>query len=156
MIQFFMLASTIHILVFHVPYKFVDGITSDVMFEVEGKDLSELLEQASLALFDVVCQRDKVEPKDFMEIEVSAHDPKELLHRWLSRLLTESDANEMFFSKFDVTVDKRGDMLFAHGKAWGEPYSQEKSGTVVKGVTYFGYEVKKKDDGWWARVSCDI
>ena len=33
-------------------YKFVEDLTSDVMFEVEGRDLSELLEQSSLALFE--------------------------------------------------------------------------------------------------------
>ena len=139
-----------------MSYKFVEDLTSDVMFEAEGKDLSELLEQASLALFDVVCQREKVDPKNFVEIEVVASDPEELLHEWLSMLLTESDVNEMFFSNFEVSVEEKNGKLIARGKAWGEPYSQEKSGTLVKGVTYYGLKVEKTDKGWKARVACDI
>ncbi|MCD6398589.1 MAG: archease [Candidatus Aenigmarchaeota archaeon] len=78
-------------------YKFVDDLTSDVMFVAEGKDLSELLEQASMALFDVVCQRDRITTEKSIEIKIEAENPKELVHEWLSKLLTESDANEMFF-----------------------------------------------------------
>ncbi|MCD6477433.1 MAG: archease [Candidatus Aenigmarchaeota archaeon] len=137
-------------------YKFVDDLTSDVMFVAEGKNLAELLEQASMALFEVVCQRDKVEPKEFIEIKVEADSPRELVHEWLSKLLTESDINEMFFSKFDVEVEKKDGKLIARGKAWGEPYSPEKGETVVKGVTYYNFSVEKTKDGWRAKVVCDI
>jgi SHS2 domain-containing protein len=136
-------------------YKFVEDLTSDVMFIAEGSDLAELLEQASLALFEVVCQRDNVEPKQSVNIRVEAYAPDELLHEWLSALLTESDANELFFSKFEIQVREDG-KLVAEGKAWGEPYSQEKSGTVVKGVTYYGLKVEKTENGYKAKVACDI
>lgn len=139
-----------------MSYRFVDGITSDVMFEAEGEDLKELLEQASLALFDVVCERKEVEAEEFREIKVEGEDPEDLLHEWLSELLTESDAEEMFFSKFKVEVEKKDSLFIAKGKAWGEPYSQEKSGTVVKGVTYHRFSVEKKGKKWKAVVVCDI
>jgi len=137
-------------------YKFVDDLTSDVMFVAEGKDLSELLEQASMALFDVVCQRDKITPEKSIEIKIEAENPKELVHEWLSKLLTESDANEMFFSKFEIKVGEKNGKLFAHGKVWGEPYSPEKGETVVKGVTYYNFSVEKTEKGWRAKVVCDI
>ncbi len=137
-------------------YRFIEDLTSDVMFEAEGSDLTELLEQSALALFDVVCQIDKVEPKESVDILVEADSPEELLHGWLSELLTESDANELFFSKFEIKVEKRDGKYVAEGKAWGEPYSQEKSGTVVKGVTYYGFKIEKTENGWKARVACDI
>ena len=139
-----------------MSYKFIEDLTSDVMFEVEGSDLAELLRQSSLAVFDVVCQRDKVEPKESVNIRVEANSPEELLHSWLSELLTESDANELFFSKFDVKVEEKNGKYVAEGKVWGEPYSQEKSGTVVKGVTYYGFKVEKTENGWKATVACDI
>jgi len=138
-----------------MSYKFVEDLTSDVMFEVEARNLEELLEEAALALFEVVCQREKVEARESVEIEVEGETPEELLHNWLSALLTESDMREMFFSKFEVSVSKNGKFA-AKGKAWGEPYSQEKSGTVVKGITYYGFKVEKTESGWRARVACDI
>jgi len=136
-------------------YKFIEDLTSDVMFVAEGKDLAELLEEASKALFDVVCQRDKVKPEKSIEIEVTAENPEELVHEWLSKILTESDVNEMFFSKFDIKVRENG-KLIAQGKVWGEPYSPEKGETVVKGVTYYNFSVKKTKKGWKAKVVCDI
>jgi SHS2 domain-containing protein len=137
-------------------YKFIEDLTSDVMFIAEAPDLASLLRESSLALFDVVCQRDKVETKESVEIRVEGETPEELVHSWLSRLLTESDANELFFSKFEVKVEEKDGKLVAEGKAWGEPYSQEKSGTVVKGVTYYNFSVKKTKNGHRTQVVCDI
>lgn len=137
-------------------YKFVEDLTSDVMFEAEGKNLAELLEQASLALFEVVCQREKIKPEKFIEISAVGENPQELLHEWLSTLLTESDVNEVFFSKFDVEVKEKNGKFVASGRAWGEPYSPEKGETVVKGVTYYNFSVEKTKNGWKARVVCDI
>ena len=137
-------------------YKFIEDLTSDVMFIAEAPDLASLLNESSLALFEVVCQRDKVEIKKSVEISVEAETPENILYEWLSRLLTESDANELFFSKFEVSVSKKNGVFLATGKAWGEPYSREKSGTVVKGITFYGLRVEKTGRGYKAQVACDI
>ncbi len=136
-------------------YKFVEDLTSDVMFVAEGSSLEETIKESSKALFDVVCQREKINPEKFIEIKAEGENIEELLHDWLSQLLTESDAEEMFFSKFEVFVEKK-EKLTAEGKAWGEPYSQEKSGTVVKGVTYYNFKVEKTENGYKASVVVDI
>lgn len=137
-------------------YKFIEGVTSDVTFEAEGRDLSQLFEAASKALFDVVCEREKVRPAKKVKIRVEAEDEKSLLHSWLSALLSESDARELFFSKFKVSVKKTSKGFVAEGEVWGEPYSLEKSGTLVKGITYHNFELKKTPRGWKARVVVDI
>ena len=137
-------------------YKFVEDLTSDVMFVARGKDLSEVFEQASLALFEVVCQRELVEPLEKRKIKAEGENEKELLHEWLSELLSESDAEEIFFSKFKVEIKKEGGKMVAIGEAWGEPYSQEKSETVVKGITYYKFDLKENENGWEATVVCDI
>ncbi|MBT3940728.1 archease [Candidatus Woesearchaeota archaeon] len=139
-----------------MAYKYIEGITSDVMFEAEGKDLDSMLEQASLALFDVVCQRKKVNPTKKIKIKVEGSDEKDIVYMWLSALLSESDANELFFSKFEVKVNKKGKKFVAKGVAHGEDYSSEKSGTVVKGVTYYNFKVEKTKKGFKCRVVVDI
>lgn len=125
------------------------------MFEAEGKNLAGLLNQASLALFEVVCQIKKVKPKKAIQLKLEAKNESELVHNWLDLLLSESDANEMFFSKFSIKVTK-GKKLTATGKASGEPYSRAKSGTVVKGVTYYKFKVRKTKNGYKAIVVIDI
>jgi SHS2 domain-containing protein len=139
-----------------MTYKFIEDLTSDVMFEAEGKDLPELLEQASLALFDVVCQRKSVKSKKKIKVIADGENERELVHNWLSMLLSESDANEMFFHIFKIKVHKKGKKLVAEGDVFGEDYSSEKSGTVVKGVTYYEFKVEKTNKGFKARVVVDI
>ena len=101
-----------------MTYKFIEGITSDVMFEAEGKDLAGMLEQASLALFDVVCQRKKVKAENKIKISAEGRDEKELVYAWLSALLSESDANEIFFSKFEVKVSRKGKKFITQNLLW--------------------------------------
>ena len=137
-------------------YKFVEDLTSDVMFIAEATNITKLLEECGKAIFDVVCQRELVKPKEFIEIHVKGENPEELLYEWLSALLTESDANELFFSKFEIEVEEKNGVLFLKGKALGEPYTPEKSGTVVKGVTYYNFKVEKNENGYRASVVCDI
>jgi len=139
-----------------MTYKFIEGITSDVMFEAEAKDLAGLLEQASLALFDIVCQRKKVGSKKKVKVKAEGKNEQELVQNWLSMLLSESDARELFFSKFKIKVQKRAKKLVARGQIWGEDYSTKKSGTVVKGVTYHDFKVSKTSKGFKARVVVDI
>ena len=126
------------------------------MFEAEAKDLAKLLEQASLALFDIVCQRKNVFSKKKIKVKAEGENEQELVYNWLSMLLSESDARELFFSKFKIKVQKKAKKLAAEGQVWGESYSPEKSGTVVKGVTYYDFKVSKTAKGYKARVVVDI
>ena len=137
-------------------YKFVDDLTSDVMFVAEGPTLEEAMLEASRALFDVVCQRKKVEKNKSVSVRAEGEDEKDLVHEWLSELLTESDAEETFFCEFEINLSRKDGKLVAEGEAWGEPYSQEKSETVVKGVTYYNFHVKKTENGYKISVVVDI
>jgi SHS2 domain-containing protein len=138
-----------------MKYKFIEGLTSDVMFEAYGKSLEELLENAALALFEVVCQIKKIEPKKRIEVEVEAENLNSLVYEFLSNLLTESEIEELFLCKFDVSV-KKNKIFKLKAKAWGEPISPEKGGTVVKAVTYYGLKAEKTAEGFKARITLDI
>ncbi len=134
-------------------YKFIDDLTSDVMFEAYGKDLKELFENSAEALFSVICEIKQVKPKKGLYLEVGGRDLKDLMFNWLQELISLVDTEEMFFSRFEIQeIDEK------HLKAriWGEPISPGKSGTLVKGVTYYSFRVEKAGKGWKARVACDI
>ena len=136
-----------------VRYRFVRDLTSDVMFEAYGKSRKELFENAALAVLEVICQLDKVEPKTDVEVVVEGKDEKDLLFNWLQAVIAEVDIRQMFFSKVEVVdiSDKRMSAIF-----YGEEMVPEKGETVVKAVTYYGFSLVKGKEGYIATVSLDI
>lgn len=134
-------------------YRFIDDLTSDVMFEAYGKSLKEVFENAAYALFSVICQCDKVKRKTEMEIVVEAEDVRELMLDWLQELIARVDVEDMFFSRFDIReISSRR----LKARVYGDRARQELGGTVVKAVTYYKFSFEKTDKGYVARVSLDI
>lgn len=134
-------------------YKFIDDLTSDVMFEAFGKDLKELFQNSAEAMLSIICEIRQVKPEKTLDVSVRGRDLKDLMFNWLQELISLVDTEEMFFSRFEIQeIDEK------HLKAriWGEPISPEKSGTLVKGVTLYNFRVEKAGKGWKARVACDI
>ena len=139
-----------------MDYEFLD-ITSDVMFRAYGANEAELFINAGRAMFSVICEIESVKPEKTVEITVSAEGVEELLFEWLSRLLTESEIEEIFFSEFLVDEIREKDGQYTlKGRALGEDASVEKGGTLVKGVTYYSFKIEEKEDMLVATVTLDI
>ncbi len=134
-------------------YRFIDDLTSDVMFEAYGKDLKELFENSAEAMFTVICQVGKVGGKESRKIEVTGKDERDLLLNWLQELIAMVDVECMFFSRFDVKeISPKG----LKAIVWGEEADPAKGETVVKALTYHKFGVEKTRDGYVARVTLDI
>jgi len=139
-----------------MKYEIVDDITSDVMFRAYGKNFEELIENSGEALFSIVCDIENVKDKEVLMVEVEGEDEKELIHNWLSKLLTVIDTENMFFSKFKVLeLDKDG-KIKVRVECYGEEIRQELVLTIAKAVTYYKYSVDQVEDGWVASVVLDI
>jgi len=136
-----------------MKYKIIDKITSDVMFEAYGKDKKEVFSNAAEALFGVICEIKKVEPEKKIKVKVKGKDLKDLLYNWLQELIAQVDIKEMFFSKFDIKKISDKEL---EADVYGESISKEKSGTVVKAVTYYEFNLEKTKKGYKAVVSLDI
>jgi SHS2 domain-containing protein len=134
-------------------YKFIDDLTSDVMFEAYGKDLKEVFENAAYALFSVICQTKKVKRRIAKDIVIEAEDAKELMVNWLQDLIARVDIEHLFFSKFEVQEISETKLK---AKVYGEKAKPELGETVVKAVTYYKFKFEKTGDGYVARVSLDI
>ncbi len=118
---------------------------SDVGFRAHGKDLPEALENAALALFEVMIDTNKVEPKEEIRIEVAAEDEKALLYDWLEHFLYLHDARDLVLSKFEIEkFSWEGEGLKIKAKAWGEKFDPERhdARTEVKAITYHLMEIK--------------
>lgn len=136
-----------------MKYKFIDDLTSDVMFEAYGKTLKELFENAALAMFSVICQIDRINEKEQKKVEVKAENAKELMVKWLQELIAIVDVNGLFFKRFDI---KEIDEKHLKAACYGENATPEKGETVVKAVTYYKFKLEKTKDGYTARISLDI
>ena len=134
-------------------YRFIDDLTSDVMFEAYGKDLKEVFENAAEALFTVICQIDKVGHKIEKEIVVQSEDTRNLMIDWLQELIARVDVEELFFSRFEI---QKITPTILKAKVYGEEAKPELGETVVKAVTYYKFDFKKTPEGYVATVSLDI
>jgi SHS2 domain-containing protein len=146
-------------------YRFIDDLTSDVMFEAHGKTLEELFANAAEAMFSVICQLDRVEPKESRPVTAEAESAEKLVVAWLQKLIGMVDTDEMFFSRFEVRGVKKIKDHTPENVIWqvkanvyGEPITPEKGETVVKAVTNYGFRFGKdrKGKGYKVKVSLDI
>lgn len=134
-------------------YKFIDDLTSDVMFEAYGKDLGEVFANAAMAMFSVICKLDGVKARESRDLEVRGRDGGELLINWLQELIGLVDTDDIFLSRFDILeIDDR----HLKAKVHGEGIRPELGETVVKAVTYYKFKFEKTVKGYVARVSLDI
>lgn len=136
-----------------MKYKYLKDLTSDVLFEARGKTLNELFENSALALFEVMCKMEKVQPKSQVKFELKKDSIEDLLFDWLQNLIAAVDIEQMFFSKFKIIEIKNNKLTAV---AYGEPITPEKGNTVVKSVTNYKFGIKKVKNNYMATVSLDI
>jgi SHS2 domain-containing protein len=136
-----------------MKYKFIDDLTSDVMFEAYGKDLKELFENSAEAMMSVICQIEKIRARDSRKIEISGKGERDLLLNWLQELIALVDTENMFFSRFELAeISPTG----LKATVWGEDADPARGETVVKALTYHKFGLEKRGKGWVARVTLDI
>ena len=136
-----------------IKFRYINDLTSDVMFEAYGMNLKELFNNAATAMFTIFCKIDRVMPKKKILVEIKGQNKEELMKAWLQELIALVDIEEKFFSRFDIIkIDEQ------HLKAeiYGETISPEKGNTVVKAVTNYGFEMGKKGKKLFVRFSLDI
>ncbi|MFH1849018.1 MAG: archease [archaeon] len=136
-----------------MKYRFIDDLTSDVMFEAYGKDAKELFENAAMALMDVICKVDEVGEKTVREVTLEGESPDDLLINWLQAIIALVDTEGLFFSRFDIREISDTRMV---AECFGSPVVRELGGTVVKAVTYYKFRLEQTKKGLCATVSLDI
>ncbi len=134
-------------------YKFIEGLTSDVMFEAYGKNLEELFKNSALALSSVICDVKNVKKERSFSVDLKGSSTEDLMVNWLQEIIALVDTEEIFFSRFDITEISENNLK---AKIYGEPISPEKAGVVVKGVTYYKLKIEKIRNNYKATISLDI
>lgn len=137
-------------------YEFFEH-TADVGAVVRGATLPRLFENASRALFDLICDRRTVRPRRRLRIEVEGSGLEDLLVRWLSELLYRHETRGWLFTSFKVgRVDRAGTR--ARGVAIGEPLDPARHHVQreVKAVTYHQIRLVRGRGAWRVRLVFDI
>ncbi|MDV2482881.1 archease [Methanoculleus sp. Wushi-C6] len=127
--------------------------TADVLMRVRGASINEVFADAGRAMFQVMygpCEDRGVERK----VSLEAEDLESLLIDYLSELLFITEVEYAVFCTFEVEV--RDTRLSATLR--GEPFdpARHSAGTLVKGISYFGLEIVKEEEGYVVEIIFDI
>ncbi|RLE54650.1 MAG: archease [Thermoprotei archaeon] len=138
-------------------FEFLDH-TADVLIRAYGDTLERAFENAALAVFEVITDTSKVEPKVRVEVEIEGEDLEQLLYRWIEELLIHHDSEGLVFSKFRVSISREDTIYRLRGEAWGEVFDPDKHEhrTVVKAMTYAQMEIGKLDSTHYVQFVVDI
>lgn len=121
---------------------------ADVGIRGYGKTIEEAFENGARAMFGVMVNLEKVEPKQEIEIKCEAANLEELFVEWLNKLLAEAGIENFIFSDFKIKEIKKADSIYKlSGLAKGEELDPKKHEpkVEVKAATYSQLKVEKKD-----------
>ena len=116
-----------------------------------GNGMSEAFEETALAMFELIVEREGIEPRVSVDIRASGRDKEELLVDFLNNLLTRAGLEELVFLAVDVKSMREEDEAHEfrlEATASGVPVGlvRERLLREVKAVTYFGVSVA--EDGF--------
>ncbi len=140
------------------PFEYEEH-TADVIIRAYGRTLEETIANAAKAVFGIITNIEKVEPKICKEVEERGIDLYQAILRWLESFLVYFDSEGLVFSEFKVEkVEKENDEYVVKGVGCGEPFDPEKheAGTIVKAITYHEMKLERTDGLWVLRFAVDI
>ena len=134
---------------------------ADVGFLAYGETLTELFENAALAMCSLACVPEKVEERMNLAVEAEGADVESLLYAWLAEILAIADAHHLAFRRVEVAQLREpqgGTCGEVRGMAYGEPFDREHhaAGTYIKAVTLHQFAVEHTANGYRARVFLDL
>lgn len=138
-----------------MKFKFLEDIaTADVALEAYGKTMEEAYSNAALAMFEVQTDVENVKPSISKDVNIVSESKESLLFDWLSELLYLRDTQNMFFSKFEIKIEKNKNFKLT-GKIYGEKIGSHEKRTEVKGVSYQMMKIDEKPK-FKVRVILDV
>tara|TARA_Y100000310_G_scaffold241784_1_gene245850 strand:- start:13947 stop:14366 length:420 start_codon:yes stop_codon:yes gene_type:complete len=136
-------------------YKVLEDVAiADIAFEIYGKDLNELFENAALAIFEETTNLNKVEEKEKKTINITTNKTEDQLFDFLSEILFLKDKDSFLFKTAKVDIKKNN--LSAELK--GEPIDRNKHElrNDIKAITLHMFKIEKTKDGYKATVVVDV
>ncbi|MBT4511503.1 MAG: archease [Chloroflexi bacterium] len=128
--------------------------TADVGIIARGESVEEVFINAARGMFSLIIDLDTVVESTSQEITVDAPDQEELLITWLNELLYLFDAENLIFSRFEITYLGQEHLK---GIVYGEEVDPDRHNlkSDVKAATYHMIRLQKQD-GFSAHIILDI
>jgi SHS2 domain-containing protein len=128
---------------------------ADVGLVVRGRDGPELFAQAGLALFDLVCDLDRVDERERYPLVGEADAVEPLLVDWLNDLVYLFQGRGVVCRRFAFPVWSE---TAYEAEAFGEPVdpARHTPRDLVKAATYHGLSVAQRGNELEARVILDV
>ncbi|WP_455368760.1 archease [[Eubacterium] cellulosolvens] len=139
-------------------FKFLEH-TADAYIEAYGVSLEEAYANAAIAMFQVMTETSKVDPKTEESIEIEDKDLGSLLYSWLEELLVRHEIKNKLYSKFQIeTIEGKRESYKLKAKIYGENFNSNKhpSKTEVKAVTFHMMEINQSKDQNRIRFVLDL
>jgi SHS2 domain-containing protein len=123
-----------------------------------GKTIEEAFSEAARAMFSLMADLGRVEPKAGVPLAVEAPSLEDLFVRFLGELLFLRDVHGLLFSRFALRLTREGESFRLWGQAFGEKFDPQKhqAGIDVKAATYAWVKVEEKDGTWMAQGVVDV
>jgi SHS2 domain-containing protein len=129
--------------------------TGDLGMLVYGRDVPELFAHAAWAMFDLMSDATRIQPRLTMTIHLEGSDFEDLLVRWLSELLYLYDTQRFLYCTAAFTTLEPTRLV---ATVQGEPFDATRHpiDTEIKAVTYHQIAVRQADGAWQAQVIFDL
>ncbi len=127
--------------------------TGDLKFKAYGKNLSELVENCTLAISSVLSKGKKIKTSKTKEMAIEYNKDYELmLYSYIEELICLFDSEGFVVSKAKVTADDVG----LSATLYGDDAKKYKDLDSIKSPTYSEMYVRKNDKSWECQVVLDV
>jgi SHS2 domain-containing protein len=136
------------------PYHTFDH-PADLGLAIKGESVEKLFANAAFAVFDIITDLERVEPREMRRIVVAGDNREDLLINFLREVLYLYNGKHWLLKEVRIIrISEKG----LEAKALGEPFDGRKHEICkeIKAVTYHQAEVRKTPAGWTARVIFDV
>ena len=129
--------------------------TADLAIVVESTDLHDLFARAGLSLFALLVAPVSVRAAERRSVRVEGQDREDLLHEWLSRLLTDFYVDGFLAASIRVT---QLDENHLEAELEGERFDRGRHALLreIKAVTYHALAIRDTAGGCEAQVTFDV
>jgi SHS2 domain-containing protein len=135
--------------------------TADLAVEVRASERADLFVAAARALTGLLLGEESGDgeegagaPKLWRDVDLEAPDEASLLVEWLRELLWVHASEGLLFVGAELA--KLSETRLAGRVGLAEPSDDSSVQRELKGVTYHDLEVRRVDDGWYARIVFDV
>jgi len=140
-----------------MPYKHSDrNTTGDIGMTTTGKNLKELFSDSARGLIEIMADSYKLLENSRLEVELRSDSLSELYYDWLSEIIYLKDAKQFLVKRIEfIQLDKSGTLKATLCGDTIDP-GRHTLKIDVKAVTYYRFNIEKRDNDWFGEVVFDL